>query len=62
MDNKDHEIQDNRNIVQRAIGVLLYDECPKCSRYAFSAPSYGDEGSCSACGYTTPILTLEDEE
>ena len=62
MYNKSREIQDNRNLVQRAIGVLLLDECPKCNRYAFSASSYGNEGSCSACGYTTPILTLEDEE
>ena len=62
MYNKSREIQDNRNLVQRAIGVLLLDECPKCNRYAFRAPSYGDAGSCSACGYITPILTLEDEE
>ena len=62
MNNKGHEIQDNRNLVQRAIGVLLLDECPKCNRYAFTAPSYDDGGSCSACGYTTPMLYLDDDE
>jgi hypothetical protein len=62
MNSKRSEIQDDRNLVQRVIGVLLLDECPNCKKYAFSAASYGYEGHCSACSYTTPMYTSKDEE
>lgn len=62
MNNNGHEIHDNRNFFQRAVGVLFLDECPKCNRYAFSASSYGYQGSCSVCVYTTPILNLKNKD
>ncbi|HEY5716397.1 MAG TPA: hypothetical protein VIS54_08265 [Psychromonas sp.] len=62
MENKRPEIQDERNLVERVIGVLLLDECPKCNKYAYTPASYGYEGHCSACDYKTPLLIAEDEE
>lgn len=62
MNSKSPKIQDDRNLVQRVMGVLLLDKCPKCSKYAFAAASYGYEGHCSACGHKTPLLILKDEE
>ena len=60
MSSKKSEIQDKRNLVQRVIGVLLLEKCPKCSKYAFSAASYGSEGHCSVCGHITPSLIPEE--
>ena len=62
MDNKGSEIQDNRNMIKRVIGVLLLDECPKCNKYAFTPASYGYEGHCSICDYKTPLLNARDEQ
>ena len=62
MDSKRPEPQDERNLVERVIGVLLLDLCPKCNKYAFTPASYGYEGHCSACDYKTPLLMVEEEE
>ncbi|MGB5445580.1 MAG: hypothetical protein WBM99_08745 [Psychromonas sp.] len=62
MENKESEMHDDRKLVERVIGVLLLDECPKCHKYAFTPASYGYEGHCAACDYKTPILMIEDEE
>lgn len=62
MENNRPDSEDDRNFVERVIGVLLLDECPKCNKYAFTPASYGYEGHCAACDYKTPLLLVEDEE
>jgi len=62
MVNKRLEIEDSRNLAQRIVGILLLDPCPECHKHSFTAASYGNEGHCSACGYTTPLLIPQDEE
>jgi hypothetical protein len=62
MNNKRPEIEDQRNFAQRIVGLLLLDVCSQCHKHSFTAASYGNEGHCSACGYTTPLLIPQDEE
>ncbi len=56
------EREDKRNLLQRVIGALLLEKCPKCNKYAFSAANYGNEGHCSVCGHTTPSLKLKNKD
>lgn len=62
MVNKIPEIQDSRSLTQRIVGILFLDLCPECHKHSFKAASYGNEGYCSACGYTTPLLIPQDNE
>jgi len=62
MVNKRSEIEDERNLAQRIVGILLLDPCPECHKYSFTSASYGNGGHCSTCGYTTPLLIPQDEE